>query len=378
MLAASGARAQSPAIQYVYDDLNRLIAVIDQDGNAATYTYDAVGNLLQIQRLNAADLPAPVAITLVTPGKGRLGTAVQIFGKGFGPGATENSLTFNGTPATVIVASPTRLETAVPAGAGTGPIRVTAPLGTATSPQPFTVLGVLTVSPTTASVPAGATQQFQAAEGETPTTNVRWAVNGVTGGDSQVGTISEEGLYTAPRGAALEFTVEVTATHKDDATLVASATVTIIPQIVFLVSRAVSVALAPPPLGIDMTVTASVSVQVAEPATSFAAAPQVTVALEPVITGVSPSNGARGASNLSLLVSGAGLAGATALVFLLNNLTDGTITVTDLTVGTDGREATATISIAAGAATGARIVHITTPAGSSTAAGTGGNLFTVQ
>ncbi len=30
-------------INYVYDDLGRLVAVIDKDGNAATYAYDAVG-----------------------------------------------------------------------------------------------------------------------------------------------------------------------------------------------------------------------------------------------------------------------------------------------------------------------------------------------
>jgi YD repeat-containing protein len=36
--------------QYVYDDLGRLSQVIDGSGNVATYTYDAVGNLLSITR----------------------------------------------------------------------------------------------------------------------------------------------------------------------------------------------------------------------------------------------------------------------------------------------------------------------------------------
>jgi len=70
-------------IFYVSDDLGRLIAVVDQQGNAATYTYDAVGNLLSIQRFNVADQPGAVAITLVTPNRGRVGTPVSIFGKGF-------------------------------------------------------------------------------------------------------------------------------------------------------------------------------------------------------------------------------------------------------------------------------------------------------
>ena len=36
--------------QYIYDDLGRLSQVIDGQGNVATYTYDAVGNLLFITR----------------------------------------------------------------------------------------------------------------------------------------------------------------------------------------------------------------------------------------------------------------------------------------------------------------------------------------
>jgi YD repeat-containing protein len=36
--------------QYIYDDMGRLSQVIDGQGNVATYTYDAVGNLLSITR----------------------------------------------------------------------------------------------------------------------------------------------------------------------------------------------------------------------------------------------------------------------------------------------------------------------------------------
>jgi YD repeat-containing protein len=35
---------------YIYDDLGRLSQVIDGQGNVATYTYDAVGNLLSTTR----------------------------------------------------------------------------------------------------------------------------------------------------------------------------------------------------------------------------------------------------------------------------------------------------------------------------------------
>jgi len=46
LLSAQGA---SP-IQYFYDDLGRLVTVVDQNGNVASYAYDAVGNLLSITR----------------------------------------------------------------------------------------------------------------------------------------------------------------------------------------------------------------------------------------------------------------------------------------------------------------------------------------
>jgi YD repeat-containing protein len=43
-------RAEAADINYIYDDLGRLVRLIDENGNAATYHYDAVGNLLRITR----------------------------------------------------------------------------------------------------------------------------------------------------------------------------------------------------------------------------------------------------------------------------------------------------------------------------------------
>ena len=51
--------------QYIYNDLGRLSQVIDGSGNVATYTYDAVGNLLSITR-NTGGVGAPT-ITALTP-----------------------------------------------------------------------------------------------------------------------------------------------------------------------------------------------------------------------------------------------------------------------------------------------------------------------
>ena len=56
----------------------------------------------------------------------------------------------------------------------------------------------LSISPTTAGITPGATQQFTAtAQGQT-NPSLTWAVDGVNGGNSTVGTVSASGLYTAP------------------------------------------------------------------------------------------------------------------------------------------------------------------------------------
>jgi hypothetical protein len=104
----------------------------------------------------------------------------------------------------------------------------------------------------------------------------------------------------------------------------------------------------------------------------------VAATAQPVITSVSPASGARGATNLSVILTGAGFVDATALAFLRDDRVDGAITVSNLVVNGEGTQAAADISIASGASTGDRIVHLTTPSGSSTAIGTGANLFTVQ
>jgi YD repeat-containing protein len=211
--------AQQPSIYYVYDALNRLVVVVDQDGNAATYTYDGVGNILRIDRFDASGLPGGVGISLFVPNAGKVGTSVEVFGKGLAPAST---LAFNGTPATIVGATPNRLATTVPAGATSGPLSVTSELGAATSAAAFHVLGTLAVAPATAQVNVARPLQFQAIEDGTPTTNVRWSVNGIPGGDPASGIITTAGLYTAPGFVPARPTVTIAATHLDDVSNIAS------------------------------------------------------------------------------------------------------------------------------------------------------------
>lgn len=127
----------SPAsdISYVYDNLGRLLAVIDPATDTVVYAYDAVGNLTGITRQTSATL----AIFQFTPSSGPVGTSVTIYGTGFSATPASNTVKFNGTTATVATASTTVLTTTVPAGATTGTISVTVAAVTATSAASFTI-----------------------------------------------------------------------------------------------------------------------------------------------------------------------------------------------------------------------------------------------
>src|SRR5437667_225018 len=105
--------------------------------------------------------------------------------------------------------------------------------GRSTTPTPTAV--IVTIAPTSATVAAGGTQQFTATVQNTSNTAVTWQVNGVTGGNATVGTISSSGLYTAPASPA---TVTVTAVSQADTTKSASAQVTITPPTAMAVTIA--------------------------------------------------------------------------------------------------------------------------------------------
>jgi hypothetical protein len=83
---------------------------------------------------------------------------------------------------------------------------------------------LVTVSPSSASLAAGATQQFTASVGGTANQNVTWGVDGIAGGNVTVGTIDSSGLYSAPATAGSH---TVTATSVADPTASGSVPVSI-------------------------------------------------------------------------------------------------------------------------------------------------------
>jgi RHS repeat-associated protein len=84
----------------------------------------------------------------------------------------------------------------------------------------------VSVTPTTATLYGGQTQQFNATVANSTNTAVTWTISPATG----AGTISTAGLYTAPATISAQQTVTITATSQASTTAIASATATLIPK----------------------------------------------------------------------------------------------------------------------------------------------------
>ncbi|WP_201979721.1 IPT/TIG domain-containing protein [Hymenobacter rubidus] len=140
-------------------------------------------------------LPATPTISSFTPAFGPVGTVVTVTGSGF-TGAT--GVTLNGTAATTFsVVGATQLTFTVPAGATTGLIAITTPLGTGTSLTSFTVTPAVTItsfSPLSGKVGDGVTIT---GTGFTGATAVRF--NGVAAVSPSVSSTSI--FATVPAGA---------------------------------------------------------------------------------------------------------------------------------------------------------------------------------
>ena len=250
---------------------------------------------------NTLAAPAAPTITSFTPTSGPVGTSVVITGTNF-TGATQ--VAFNGTAtANFTVDSATQITAVVPMGATTGTITVSTPGGTATSPTNFTVVAAPTIS------------SFTPASGPVGTSVV------ITG------TAFTGATQVAFNGTAATFTVnsatQITATVPNGAT--------------------------------TGTITVSTPGGTATSADVFT----VTVApVAPVITSFAPTSGPVGTS---VVITGSGFTGATAVAF------NGTA-ATAFTVDSDTQ---ITATVPAGATTGT--ISVTAPGGTATSA----DVFTV-
>jgi len=121
------------------------------------------------------------------------GTANTAVSWSISGGATDGSITAAGVyTAPSVVPSPAQVTVTATSKADTSKFGSAAV--TVTSQSSSTVA----VSPASVSVEVFTTQQFTATINGQPSTAVTWHVNGVTGGSTTTGTISSNGLYSAP------------------------------------------------------------------------------------------------------------------------------------------------------------------------------------
>jgi Protein of unknown function (DUF1565) len=181
----------------------------------------------------------------------------------------------------------------------------------------------ITVVPSTASVVANNTQLFDATVSGASNTTATWQVNGVTGGNSTLGTISSSGLYTAPAVSAT-MTVTVTAISNDDSTKSASAVVTVSPASTGGTSQPVVVAITPTNASVVASKTQQFSATVSG-TTNTAVTWQV--------------NGVNGGNSSSGTVSSSGLYTAPAVTAKMS------ATVTAVSNADNSKSASATVTV---------------------------------
>lgn len=135
LLCRLAGAARAGNVSYVYDQGDRLLAAFDGNGNYANYQYDKAGNITAIVKGGTSG----VAVFGYSPDHGLGGTQVTIYGLNFSPTASQNTVQFGSTAATVISATATTIVATMPGGSqvSTSPVTVTSPSGAATGPVFF-------------------------------------------------------------------------------------------------------------------------------------------------------------------------------------------------------------------------------------------------
>ena len=108
-----------------------------------------------------------------------------------------------------------------PAAPGNHTISASVGTGSSNSATAPVIVFSFAITPTTATVAEGGTQQFTATIQGLSNTGVTWSVNNVVGGSATTGTISATGLYTAPAQSG-NYTIEATSVADTTASVTAN------------------------------------------------------------------------------------------------------------------------------------------------------------
>jgi len=200
--------------------------------NPSTVTVRATSTAAPTAAGSAAVSIIPrTSISSVTPAPVVAGAfTITVAGAGFTSGSV---VSFDGASLATSFVSSTQLSASgsAPAPKTSVPVVVTTPDGDSSSafyvnvvsPPPVTI----SITPASATVRVRSTKQFTATVQNSTNTGVIWKVNGITGGNSTVGTISTSGLYKAPSAVPAPATVVVGATAAADSTKTATASVVV-------------------------------------------------------------------------------------------------------------------------------------------------------
>ncbi len=236
-LAANYASSSLGMTQSIY--YANYIAAASAGANTVRVTLSASTSypdlrIAEYNGVNTLDKTSSAGGTSTTANSGAVTTTVAnelLFGTNYtygntnGPGSgyTSRVITNNGDIAEDAAVSSAGTYSATASVTAANWIMQLATFSGGGAPPPVNV----SVSPTSATAQVNQTQQFTATVTGTSNTTVTWQVNGVTGGNSTVGTIATSGLYTAPASVPNPATVTVRAVSQADTTKSASASVNI-------------------------------------------------------------------------------------------------------------------------------------------------------
>jgi hypothetical protein len=173
----------------------------------------------------------PLTLSGVSPSSFPTGNfTLTVSGTGFLSGST---VRFDGAALTTTFVSATQLRATgnAPTARPSVPVVVQTPdnetSNTVSVAVTTPVQVSVTISPTSATVRVKRTKQFGASVKNSSNKAVIWKVNGITGGNASLGTITSSGLYRAPNTVPNPAAVMVSATAAADQTRRATASVTI-------------------------------------------------------------------------------------------------------------------------------------------------------
>jgi hypothetical protein len=177
-----------------------------------------------------ASVPAPIAITDVSPPSGQAGDTVTLTGSGF-TSVSEEALRISflrgQRSAELVSVLADELQVIVPDGAITGPILLESPIGITQSAVPFSVVATISVFPETYELLRGESVDLACTLSGTPTSIADWSI--ASGSDPALGSVDESGVYAAPADLPPTNPVVVRCASRDDPQLFADAAVTVLP-----------------------------------------------------------------------------------------------------------------------------------------------------